>query len=256
MLDENVKLISVVWVSNALGTINPVKEIIDAGHAVGAKVLIDACQAAPHPAHPEQHDTYPPLNVTDLDCDFLVFSGHKTFGPTGIGVLYGKPQLLADMPPYQGGGEMIAHVTLEKSTFAEPPHRFEAGTPHIAGVIGLGAAIDFMNTLDPAAIATHEHDLLAYGTQRLQAIDGLKLIGTAQHKASILSFVIDGIHPYDLGPVLDRHGVAVRTGHHCAQPVMDRFNIPATVRASLSFYNTRAEIDQLADALIAAKKFF
>ncbi len=256
MLDERVKLIAVVWVSNALGTINPVKEIVEAGHAVGAKVLLDACQAAPHPAHPEHEDAYPELNVADLGCDFLVFSGHKVFGPTGIGVLFGKPELLADMPPYQGGGEMIARVTLEKTTYADPPHRFEAGTPHIAGVIGLGAAIDFMNRLDHAGAARHEADLLAYGTQRLQEIDGLRLIGTAKHKASILSFVIDGVHPYDLGPVLDRHGVAVRTGHHCAEPVMDRFDVPATVRASLCFYNTKAELDQLADALRAAMKFF
>ncbi len=256
MLDESVKLISVVWVSNALGTINPVREIIRAGHAVGAKVMLDACQAAPHPTHPEHESFYPKLNVADLGCDFLAFSGHKMFGPTGIGVLYGKPELLAEMPPYMGGGEMIKRVTLEKTTYADPPHRFEAGTPHIAGVVGLGAAIDFMNSLNTAAVAQHEADLLAYGTQRLLDIDGLRLIGTAKHKASILSFVVDGVHAYDLGPVLDRHGVAVRTGHHCAEPVMDRFGVPATVRASLSFYNTRAEIDQLADALIAAKKFF
>ncbi len=256
MLDERVKIVSMVWVSNALGTINPAKTIIDAAHAVGASVLLDACQAAPHPVHPDHLDVYPRLNVQQLGCDFLTFSGHKLFGPTGIGVLYGKPELLHAMPPYQGGGEMIARVTFEKTTYADPPNRFEAGTPNIAGAIGLGAAIDWYTALDHAALAQHEADLLAYGTAKLQAIDGVKLIGTAKHKASILSFVVDGMHPYDLGPVLDRQGIAVRTGHHCAEPVMERFGVPATVRASLSFLNTFEEIDRLAAGIEKAKQFF
>ncbi|MEM8781783.1 MAG: SufS family cysteine desulfurase [Planctomycetota bacterium] len=256
MLDERVKIVSVVWVSNALGTINPAKQIVEAAHGVGAKVLLDACQAAPHPTHPEQADVYPPLNVNQLDCDFLVFSGHKLFGPTGIGVLFGKPELLAAMPPYQGGGEMISRVTFAKTEYADPPNRFEAGTPNIAGAIGLGAAVDWYTALDHAALARHEADLLAYGTEKLEALGGVRIIGTAEHKASILSFVVDGMHPYDLGPVLDRQGVAVRTGHHCAEPVMDRFGVPATVRASLSFLNTTDELDRLAAGIEKAKAFF
>jgi len=247
LLDERVKVFAFVWVSNSLGTINPVAELIARAKAVGAATVVDACQAAPHV----------PIDVQQLGCDFLAVSGHKVFGPTGIGVLYGKQALLADMPPYQGGGEMIDQVTLDRgTTFAKPPMRFEAGTPHIAGAIGFGAACDWAKQLDWDAAAAHERALLEYGTQRLEAIDGLKLIGTAAHKASILSFVIDGIHAYDLGPVLDHHGVAVRTGHHCCQPVMDRFGIPATVRASISVYNTREEIDTLADALEQAITFF
>ncbi|MEM9753144.1 MAG: cysteine desulfurase [Planctomycetota bacterium] len=256
MLDERVKIVSMVWVSNALGTINPAKQIVEAAHGVGAQALLDACQAAPHPAHPEHHDIYPALNVSDLGCDFLVFSGHKLFGPTGIGVLYGKPEWLQAMPPYQGGGEMISRVTFEKTEYADPPNRFEAGTPNIAGAIGLGAAVDWYTALDYAALAQHEADLLGSGTEKLEAIDGVQLIGTAPHKASILSFVVDGMHPYDLGPVLDRQGVAVRTGHHCAEPVMDRFGVPATVRASLSFLNTNEELDRLATGIEKAKAFF
>ncbi len=246
LLERGPKIVSCVWVSNALGTVNPVKEMIRLAHDAGAVVMIDACQQAAHG----------PIDVQDLGCDFLAISGHKMFGPTGIGVLWGREELLAAMPPYQGGGEMIEQVTFEKTTYAATPARFEAGTPNIAGAIGLGAAVDFLGTLDADAVTRHEADLLAYGTQRLSEIEGLRLIGTAARKASILGFVIEGVHPYDLAPVLDRYGVAIRTGHHCAQPVMDFFQIPATVRASLAMYNTRAEVDALVDALHRARRFF
>jgi cysteine desulfurase / selenocysteine lyase len=213
-------------------------------HEVGALVMIDGAQAAPHM----------PIDVRDLNCDFYAFSGHKAFGPTGIGVLYGRRELIEAMPPWQGGGEMIKNVTFEKTLYNDVPYKFEAGTPHIEGVIGLGAAIDWMNAQDWSPIAAHERDLLDYGTQRLNEIDGLRLIGTAAHKASVLSFDIAGLHPYEIGQILDHEGVAVRTGHHCAQPVMDRFGVPATCRASLALYNTRAEIDALVSALHKASR--
>jgi cysteine desulfurase/selenocysteine lyase len=238
-LSKKTKIVAAVHVSNALGTINPVKRMIELAHGVGAKVLIDGAQAVCHM----------PVDVRDLDADFYVVSGHKMFGPTGIGALYGKADLLASMPPYQGGGEMIQSVRFEQTTYAEPPARFEAGTPHIAGAIGLGAAVDWLQSLDFDAVQAHEQDLLDHGTQRLAAVPGLTLIGDAEHKASVLSFVIDGVHPYDLGMLLDREGIAVRTGHHCTQPLMERFGVSATTRASLALYNTRAELDQLADAL-------
>ena len=246
LIEKGPRVVSVVWTSNALGTINPVRRIVARAHEVGAVVLLDACQTAAHG----------PIDVREVECDFLALSGHKMFGPTGIGVLWGREELLAGMPPYQGGGEMIERVTFEHTTFAAPPARFEAGTPHIAGAIGLGAAVDFLESLDWPAVAAHEADLLAYGTARLGEIHGLRLIGTAQHKASILAFVIDGVHPYDVGPVLDRYGIAVRTGHHCAQPLMDRFGVPATLRASLAMYNTRDEIDALVQGLHKAMRFF
>lgn len=235
LITARTKIVSVNHVSNALGTINPVNEIVKLGHAAGAIVAVDGAQAAPHM----------PIDVTDIGCDFYAFSGHKMFGPTGIGVLYGRYELLDAMPPYQGGGEMIKNVTFEKTTYNDLPYKFEAGTPHIEGVVGLGAAIDWMNEQDWTAIAAHERDLLEYGTQRLQEIPGLRLIGTAGHKSAILAFIIENQHPYEVGQILDHEGIAIRTGHHCAQPVMDRFNVPATCRASLSVYNTREEIDAL-----------
>jgi cysteine desulfurase/selenocysteine lyase len=236
LLSERTKLVSVVHVSNALGTVNPVKRIIEQAHAVGAKVLIDGAQSVPHTA----------VDVQDLDCDFFVFSAHKLFAPTGIGVLYGKRELLQAMPPYQGGGDMIEVVTFEKTTYNRLPYKFEAGTPAIAEVIGLGAAIDYLNGIGMERIAAYEAELLAYGTSVLSGLDRVRLIGTAREKASVLSFVIEGIHPHDIGTILDHEGIAVRAGHHCAQPVMDRFQVPATARASLAFYNTRDEIDVLA----------
>lgn len=239
LLTAKTKLLAVTHVSNALGTVNPVKELIQAAHAKGAKVLVDGAQSVPHVA----------VNVQELDCDFYVFSGHKIYGPTGIGILYGKYALLDSMPPYQGGGDMISSVTFEKTLYKKPPHKFEAGTPHIAGVIGLGAALDYVTQIGLGDIAAHEHDLLVYGTQKLKEIQGLQLIGTAFHKAGVLSFTLGEIHPHDIGTILDRQGVAIRAGHHCAQPVMERFQIPATARASLGLYNTREEIDALAKAV-------
>lgn len=239
LLTTRVKIVAAVHVSNALGTINDVARIIQLAQKVGAITLIDGAQAAPHQR----------IDVEKLGCDFYAFSGHKLFGPTGIGVLYGRYELLAGMNPWQGGGEMIQSVTFEKTTFAEPPARFEAGTPHIAGAIGLAAAIDYLDSIDFDAAVAHEHALLERGTARLEALPGLHLIGTAANKAAVLSFVIDGLHPYDIAPLLDQRGIAVRTGHHCAQPVMQRFNVPATARASLAFYNTTEELDALADAL-------
>ena len=244
LLTSKTKIVSIGHISNALGTINPIKEIIDLAHERGARVMIDGAQAAPHLK----------IDVQDLDCDFYAFSGHKMFGPTGIGVMYGKPELLDAMPPYHGGGEMIKNVTFEKTTYNDLPYKFEAGTPHIEGVIGLGAAIDWMNELDWKAVDVHEHDLLEYGTQRLQEIPGLRMIGTAARKASILSFIIDKQHPYEVGQILDHEGIAIRTGHHCAQPVMERFGVPATCRASLALYNTREEIDALIDGLHKAAR--
>jgi len=253
LMDEYVKLlgprtrmVAVAHVSNALGTINPVREIVELAHKAGALALIDGAQAVPHMK----------VDVQALDADFYAFSGHKLFGPTGSGILYGKTKLLNAMPPYQGGGDMIRTVTFEKTTYNDLPYKFEAGTPNIAGGIGLGAAIDYVNRIGLDKIGAYEHELLTYGTAALLEIPGLRLIGTAREKAAVLSFVMEGIHPHDIGTVLDRMGIAVRTGHHCAQPVMDRFGIPATTRASLAFYNTAAEIDALASGLRKVKEMF
>ncbi|MGM1430701.1 aminotransferase class V-fold PLP-dependent enzyme [Sphingobacterium lactis] len=235
LLNANTKLVSVNYVSNALGTINPVKEIIDLAHSAGAVVLIDAAQAIQHIK----------IDVQELDVDFLVFSGHKMYGPTGVGVLYGKEELLNKMPPYQGGGDMIKDVTFEKTTYNELPFKFEAGTPNIEAGITLNAAIDFINELGIDNIKAYEDELLAYATEKLSEVEGIRFIGTAKEKSSVISFVVDGTHPYDIGVILDKLGIAVRTGHHCAQPVMDQFHIPGTVRASLAVYNTKEEIDAL-----------
>ena len=246
LLGPRTRLVAMTHISNALGTIVPVLEVVRLAHARGAKVLLDGCQAISHL----------PVDVRQLDTDFYVFSAHKLYGPTGIGVLYGKADVLASMPPYQGGGEMIDVVSFDKSTFKAPPHRFEAGTPAIAEAIGLGAAIDYVEGLGFAAIARHEHGLLAYATERLSAVPGLKLFGTAREKAGILSFTIEGVHAHDVGTILDRQGVAVRAGHHCAQPIMDRFDVAATVRASFGLYNTLAEVDRLVDALAEVREIF
>jgi len=246
LLGPRTRLVAVAHVSNALGTVNPVRQMIEMAHKAGALALIDGAQAAPHMK----------IDVQALDADFYTFSGHKVFGPTGIGVLYGKTKLLNAMPPYQGGGDMIRTVTFEKTTYNELPYKFEAGTPNIAGGIGLGAALDYVNGIGLDRIAAYEHELLVYGTEALAQIPGLRMIGTAREKAAVLSFVIDGIHPHDIGTVLDRMGIAVRTGHHCAQPVMDWFHIPATTRASLAFYNTTAELDALASGLRKVKEVF
>lgn len=239
MLDEKVKMVAVTYVSNSLGTINPVREIIKLAHQQNIPVLLDAAQAI-------QHMT---VDVQELDVDFLAFSGHKLYGPTGIGVLYGKEKWLNQMPPYQGGGEMIKTVSFEKTTFNELPFKFEAGTPNIEAAICLGAAIDYINEIGLNNILQYEQELLEYATGKISAIDGIKLIGTADNKASVLSFIIDKIHPYDVGVILDKLGIAVRTGHHCTQPLMDFFHIPGTIRASFAFYNTREEIDKLAEAV-------
>jgi len=239
LLSPRTRLIAVSHVSNALGTINPVETIIAMAHRAGALALVDGAQAAPHIK----------IDVQALDADFYTFSGHKVLGPTGVGILYGKSKLLEAMPPYHGGGDMIRKVTLEKTTYADPPHRFEAGTPNIAGGIGLGAALDYVEAIGIDEIAAQEHDLLVYGTEALLTVPGLRIVGTARQKAAVLSFVLEGIHPHDIGTLLDRMGIAVRTGHHCAQPVMTRFRIPATTRASLAFYNTRAELDALTAGL-------
>ncbi len=246
MLNPRTRLVAVSHVSNALGTINPVHEIVRTAHRFNVPVLIDGAQAVPHMK----------VDVQNLDCDFYVFSGHKVFGPTGIGVLYGKEKLLVDMPPWQGGGDMISSVTFEKTTYNELPYKFEAGTPDIAGVIGLGAAIDYLDRIDMDAISAYERDLLQYGTQALERISGLRLIGTAREKAGVLSFVLDGVHPHDVGTILDREGVAVRAGHHCAQPVMERFGVSATTRASLAFYNTSEDIDALVAGIHKVKEVF
>jgi len=236
LLNERTKLVAVTHISNALGTINPIKKMIDQAHKYGVPVLIDGAQWVPHRQ----------LDVQALDCDFYAFSGHKMFAPTGSGVIYGKQDLLEKMDPFQGGGDMIRSVTFEKTTFAGLPNKFEAGTPAIASQIGLGAAIDYLNTINRKAAEAHEQDLLRYATERLTAIEGVRIIGTAREKASVLSFVIDDIHPHDIGTILDQEGIAVRAGHHCAQPVMQRFNVPATARASFAFYNTKEEVDTLA----------
>ena len=238
-LNARTKLVSIVHVSNSLGTINPVREMIARAHGRGVPVLVDGAQAVQHL----------PVDVRALDCDFYVFSGHKIYGPTGIGVLYGKAALLEAMPPWQGGGDMIASVTFEKTTYNVIPHKFEAGTPHIAGGIGLGAAIDYLGALGLESVAAHEEDLLRYATEAVAEIPGLRIIGTAREKASVLSFVLGDIHPHDIGTVLDQEGIAIRTGHHCTQPVMERFGVPATARASFAFYNTREEVDALVAGL-------
>ncbi len=239
MLSPRTKLVSITHVSNALGTILPVAEIIAMAHAQGVPVMLDGAQAVPHL----------PVDVRKLDCDFYVFSGHKLFGPTGIGVLYGKAELLDAMPPVHGGGEMIKSVTFEKTIYNDLPYKFEAGTPNIAGAIGLGAAVDYVQSVGYDAFGAYEDELLDYGTKALEQIGGLRIIGTSPHKAGILSFVIENIHPHDIGTILDAEGVAVRTGHHCAQPVMQRFQIPATARASMAMYNTKDDIDALVRAI-------
>ncbi|MBN1870499.1 MAG: cysteine desulfurase [Candidatus Omnitrophica bacterium] len=246
LLSPRTKLVAMVYVSNSLGTVNPVKDVIDAAHKKGAVILIDGAQTVSHLA----------VDVKALDCDFFAFSGHKVFGPSGIGVLYGKEKLLNRMPPYQCGGDMIASVTFEKTAYTVLPYKFEAGTPNVAGVIGLGAAMDYVRSVGLDNIAEYEHELLAYGTKALSSIDGLRLIGTAEHKASILSFVLPNIHPHDLGTLVDEEGIAIRTGHHCTQPVMKHFGVPATSRASLTFYNTKEEIDKLVKAILKAKEIF
>lgn len=242
LLNPKVKLVALVHVSNSLGTINPVKEIITEAKKFNAVVLLDGAQAVPHME----------VDMRDLDCDFYCFSGHKMFGPTGIGVLYGKRSLLNQMPPYQGGGDMIKTVTLKKTTFNDLPFKFEAGTPNIQGGIGLGAAIKYIRSIGIKNINSYEKELLKYATESLKEIEGLRIIGEATNKAGVLSFIIDGIHPYDIGVILDKLGIAVRTGHHCTQPVMDQFCIPGTARASIAFYNTKAEIDILKNGIIKA----
>ncbi|MBI4308093.1 MAG: cysteine desulfurase [Chloroflexi bacterium] len=239
LLGPRTKLVSIVHVSNSLGTINPVERIVALAHSRGIPVLVDGAQSTPHM----------PIDVRKLGCDFFVFSGHKVFGPTGIGVVYGRADLLESMPPYQSGGDMIKSVTFEKTLYNSLPYKFEAGTPDISGVIGLGAAIDYVTAVGSDRISAYERELLEYGTLRLSTISGLRLIGTARQKAGVLSFVLDGIHPHDIGTILDAEGVAIRTGHHCTQPLMERFGVPATARASLAFYNTRAELDALAKGI-------
>ena len=243
LLSDKTKIVTVNHISNALGTINPIKYMIDKAHQFGAAVFIDGAQAVPH-LKP---------NVQELDCDFYAFSGHKICGPTGTGILYGKEAWLNKLPPYQGGGEMIKEVTFEKTTYAELPHKFEAGTPNIAGGIVLGAAVDYMNSVGFDNIQKQELELLNYATEQLLAIEGLKIYGTAEEKTSVISFNIDGIHPYDIGTIVDKLGIAVRTGHHCAQPIMNFFEIPGTIRASFAFYNTKEEIDVMVEAVKKAK---
>lgn len=243
LLSKKMKIVTVNHISNALGTVNPIEYIIKKAHGVGAAVLIDGAQATPHLR----------LDVQALDCDFYVFSGHKVCGPTGVGILYGKEEWLRKLPPYQGGGEMIAEVTFEKTTYADLPHKFEAGTPNIEGGIVLGTAIDYMNSIGFDNIAAYEQELLDYGTKRLQEIEGLTIYGTSENKASVISFNIEGIHPYDIGTIIDKLGIAVRTGHHCAQPIMNFFNIPGTIRASFAFYNTKEEIDIFVEAVKKAQ---
>ena len=244
LLSDRTKLVAVVHVSNSLGTVNPVRRMIEAAHQRDIPVLIDGAQAV-------QHMT---VDVRELDCDFFCFSGHKMLGPTGIGILYGKEDLLEAMPPYQGGGDMIETVTFERTTYDALPHKFEAGTPHIAGAVGLAAAVAYLQDLGLDAIARYEHHLLAYAHERLQEIDDLRLIGTAAEKASVVSFLVGAIHPYDVGTILDRLGIAVRTGHHCTMPLMQRFGLPGTVRASFALYNTREEVDKLVEGLHKVKK--
>jgi len=246
MLKPNTRLVAVTHVSNALGTINPVAEIIEQAHRKGIPVLIDGAQSIPHM----------PINVRELACDFFVFSGHKMYGPTGIGVLYGRAELLEEMPPYQGGGDMIRSVTFEKTSFGPLPYKFEAGTPNIAGVVGLAAAIDYLSRIGMERIAAHEKSLLEYASEKLLQLEGLSIFGTAKNKAAVISFLFDDIHPHDIGTILDQEGIAIRTGHHCAQPVMDFYCVPATARASFGLYNSREEIDRLVQALKKTREVF
>jgi cysteine desulfurase / selenocysteine lyase len=246
LLGPRTKFVSVTHVSNALGTVNPVKRIVDAAKGLGVPVLLDGAQAVPHA----------PVDVRALGCDFYAFSGHKMYGPTGIGALWGKRDHLEAMPPWQGGGDMIRSVTFEKTTYNDVPFKFEAGTPNIAGAIGLGAAVDYLAGIGMQAVQAHERDLLEYATQRLAQIPGIRILGTAKDKAAVLSFIIEGAHPHDVGSLLDRDGIAVRTGHHCAQPVMDRYGVPATSRASFGVYNTRGEVDVLAEGVAKVAKMF
>jgi len=246
LFSPRTKIVAVTHVSNALGTVNPVREIVRLAHERGVPVLVDGAQAVPHGR----------VDVRALDCDFYAFSGHKVFGPSGIGVLYGKAGILERMPPYQGGGEMILSVSFEETTYKGIPYRFEAGTPDIAGAVGLGAAIDYVTALDAGAVAAHERELLDHATDRLSKVAGLRFIGTAPQRIAVVSFVLDGVHPHDVGTILDREGVAVRAGHHCAQPLMDRFGIPATVRASFALYNTKADVDALVAGLHKVREVF
>jgi len=246
LLNSRTRLVSVTHVSNVLGTINPVREIVAAAHRMNVPVFVDGAQAAPHLK----------VDVRDLDCDFYALSSHKMFGPTGIGVLYGKAGLLEAMPPYQGGGDMISSVSFEKTIYNVIPYKFEAGTPNIAATIGLGAAIDYIDQLGLENVAAYEHELLEYATEAVSRLPGVRIVGTARQKASVISFVLDGIHAHDVGTVLDQEGIAVRTGHHCAQPLMERFQVPATARASLAFYNTKEEVDRLAAGIEKVKHIF
>jgi len=246
LLSDRTKLVAVTHLSNALGTINPVKQIIQIAHRRGVPVLVDGAQAAPHLK----------VDVRDLDCDFYAFSGHKLYGPTGVGVLYGRASLLDAMPPYQGGSDMISSVTFEKTLYNVLPYKFEAGTPNIAGGIGLGAAIDYLSQVGLELVTAYERELLDYATEAVSTISGVRIIGTAREKSGVLSFVLDGVHAHDVGTILDQEGIAIRTGHHCAMPVMQRFGVPATARASLAFYNTRAEVDALVGATHKARRMF
>ena len=246
LLTSKTKLVAIAHLSNALGTINPVRQIVEMAHAKGIPVMVDGAQAAPRL----------PVNVRELDCDFYAFSGHKIYGPTGIGVLYGKLALLEAMPPYQGGGDMISSVAFERTVYNKVPHKFEAGTPDISGPIGLKAALDYVTRLGIENIERHENELLEYATKRVSALSGIRLIGTAKEKAGVLSFVMEGVHPHDIGTILDQEGIAIRTGHHCAQPVMERYGIPATARASLGLYNTKEEIDALVRGIKKVQEVF
>ena len=246
LMSAKTRLVAVTHVSNALGTVNPIRRVVEIAHRWKVPILVDGAQAVPHE----------PVDVRALDCDFYAFSGHKIYGPTGIGVLYGKRQLLDAMPPYQGGGDMIRSVTFEKTLYNQLPYKFEAGTPHIAGAIGLGAALDYLSRIEIEGVRAHERRLLAYGTEALNSVPGLRLIGTAKEKVGVLSFVMENIHPHDIGTILDRQGIAIRTGHHCAQPLMQRFGIPATARASLAVYNTASEIDALVAGIHKLKEVF
>ena len=246
LLDDTVRFVAIAHVSNALGTINPIKDIIAQARQMNIPVLVDGAQGVPHMS----------IDVRDLDCDFYAFSGHKMFAPTGVGVLYGRESLLEEMPPYKGGGDMILEVSFNGTTYNELPYKFEAGTPNISGVVGLGAAVDYLQAIGMSNIARYEHDLLLYLTEQLQTIDGIRLIGTADKKASVQSFMLDDIHPHDLGTILDHQGIAVRTGHHCAMPVMDYFGVPGTARASLALYNNTADVDCLTAGLVKAKQIF
>lgn len=246
LLGPRTKFVSLVHVSNALGTINPVRRVTEMAHACGALVLLDGAQAVPHM----------PVDVAAIGCDFYAFSGHKVFAPSGIGALWAREALLEEMPPWQGGGDMIASVTFEKTTYNKVPHKFEAGTPNITGAVGLGAAIDYVSAIGMDRIQSHERELLAHATRRVSAVEGVRLIGTSDEKAGVLSFLVEGVHPHDVGTILDRRGIAVRTGHHCAQPVMERLGIPATTRASFAVYNTREDADALAEALGSVREIF